>query len=159
LAHGDLGYSVSKQGPVSRSIAETLPRTLALTGLSLVLSLLLGVIIGTPPSGATRWLVRSPELGLLAVLLFTARLLGCAHGTARLRAVVAALSGGGMVEEAVHDYLAPWPAFLDRLRHLVLPVASFTLLTLAGIARYQRAAMLEVLPSDFVRNGARERST
>jgi peptide/nickel transport system permease protein len=37
------------------------------------------------------------------------------------------------------------------LSHLVLPVASFTLMTVAGIARYQRAAMLEMLPSDFVR--------
>ena len=35
--------------------------------------------------------------------------------------------------------------------HVVLPVASFTLLTVAGIARYQRAAMLETLPADYVR--------
>ena len=51
----------------------------------------------------------------------------------------------------MHDYMGTWDAFVDRLKHLVLPVASLTLLTMAGIARYQRAAMLEVLPADFIR--------
>jgi peptide/nickel transport system permease protein len=57
---------------------------------------------------------------------------------------------GNMVD-AMHDYMGPAQAFVDRLRHLVLPVGALTLLTTASIARYQRAAMLEVLPSDFIR--------
>jgi peptide/nickel transport system permease protein len=44
----------------------------------------------------------------------------------------------------------------------VLPVGALTLLTTASIARYQRAAMLEVLPADFIRTarakGASERA-
>ena len=51
----------------------------------------------------------------------------------------------------MHDYMSGWAAFVDRLEHLILPVASLTLLTTAGIARYQRAAMLEVLPADYIR--------
>jgi len=51
----------------------------------------------------------------------------------------------------MHDYLAPWPAFVDRLRHLVLPALTLTLLTTAGIARFQRNELLDVLPLDFVR--------
>jgi peptide/nickel transport system permease protein len=51
----------------------------------------------------------------------------------------------------LHDYMHTGRAIRDRLSHLVLPVATLTLLTVAGIARYQRAAMLEVLPLDFVR--------
>src|SRR4029078_10068733 len=116
LAHGDLGYSVSKQGPVSRSIAETLPRTLALTGLSLVLSLLLGVIIGTLQAARRDgWFDR---LSSVFLLFFSS--LPAFWGALMALLVFAQwwqlFPAGGMVEEAVHDYLAPWPAVFARLR-------------------------------------------
>ena len=38
----------------------------------------------------------------------------------------------------------------DRLRHLVLPAGTLALLVTAGIARYQRAELLRVLPEDYV---------
>jgi len=56
-----------------------------------------------------------------------------------------------MVDPSLHDYMRPWDAFVDRVRHLILPVATLTLLTMAAIARYQRSAMLEVLPADYIR--------
>ncbi len=40
---------------------------------------------------------------------------------------------------------------LDRARHLVLPVATLTLLSVAGFTRYVRADMIEALRQDFVR--------
>lgn len=151
LAHGHLGYSVPRHRFVSEVLAEYVPRTLVLTGLSLALSLVLGVIIGVVQaarrdgwfdrvsSGVLLFFYSLPDFwgALMALLIFAQwwRL----------------FPAGGMVNEGVHDYLAPWPAFVDRLRHLVLPVASMTLMTVAGIARYQRAAMLEVLPADYVR--------
>src|SRR5919204_34307 len=39
----------------------------------------------------------------------------------------------------------------NELRLLVLPAGTLTLLTAAGVARYQRAAVLEVAQEDFVR--------
>jgi peptide/nickel transport system permease protein len=51
----------------------------------------------------------------------------------------------------MHEYLGPWDALMDRVTHLILPVGSLVLLSVAGIARYQRAAMLEILPADFIR--------
>jgi peptide/nickel transport system permease protein len=50
---------------------------------------------------------------------------------------------------------------LDRARHLVLPVATLTLASIGGYARFMRAAMAEALRQDFVRTarakGASER--
>ncbi|MEZ4457348.1 MAG: ABC transporter permease [Gemmatimonadales bacterium] len=47
---------------------------------------------------------------------------------------------------------AAWPVrALDVLRHLVLPAATLSIVTLAATMRYQRTAMLEVLRLDFVR--------
>jgi peptide/nickel transport system permease protein len=40
---------------------------------------------------------------------------------------------------------------LDVAKHMILPLVTMTVLSLAGITRYQRAAMLEVLNQDFVR--------
>ena len=56
-----------------------------------------------------------------------------------------------MVDPSLHDYMGPWDAFVDRVQHLILPVATLTLLTMAAIARYQRSAMLEVLPAEYIR--------
>jgi peptide/nickel transport system permease protein len=71
------------------------------------------------------------------------------------------LPAGGYADPVLHEYMSTWGAALDVAKHLVLPALTLTLLTAAGIARFQRAAMLEVLPLDFVRTarakGASER--
>src|SRR3569832_2312082 len=46
VAHGQLGYSVGLREPVSTVLAETLPRTLLLSGLALMLSFIVGMAIG-----------------------------------------------------------------------------------------------------------------
>ena len=43
-----------------------------------------------------------------------------------------------------------WQHVIDHLRHLVLPVTTLMLMTCAGIARFQRAAMLDAMRLDFV---------
>lgn len=44
-----------------------------------------------------------------------------------------------------------WVQLVDRLQHLVLPTVTLILGTVAGLSRYQRSAMLDVLGADFVR--------
>lgn len=41
--------------------------------------------------------------------------------------------------------------FVDTIQHLALPAISIALISLAGYARFQRASMLEVLHSDYLR--------
>ncbi|HEX8946381.1 MAG TPA: ABC transporter permease [Gemmatimonadaceae bacterium] len=150
-AHGRFGYSFPLHEPVSAALAQAVPRTLLLTGLSLGLSFVLGLMIGVVQavrrggwfdrisSSVLLFLYSLPDFwgALMALLIF-------AYWWPILPA-------GGIVQPVLHDYMGPWAAFVDRLQHLVLPVVSLTLLTMAGISRYQRAAMLDVLPSDFIR--------
>ena len=150
LLHGDLGYSSPRNQYVSRLLADAIPRTLLLAGISLALSLGIGIAIGVlQASRRDGWFDRVssnvllfffslPDFwaGLMAVLIF-AQWWGL-------------FPASGMTDP-LHDYMHTGQAIRDRLSHLVLPVATLTLLTVAGIARYQRAAMLEVLPLDFVR--------
>jgi peptide/nickel transport system permease protein len=44
-----------------------------------------------------------------------------------------------------------WNVFTNTLGHTVLPVLTLTIVTYAAWARYQRAAMLDVLGADYVR--------
>jgi peptide/nickel transport system permease protein len=48
-------------------------------------------------------------------------------------------------------YASGWELWSDRLGHLVLPTISLALLTFAAWSRFQRASMLDVLGSDYMR--------
>src|SRR3954471_578152 len=48
-------------------------------------------------------------------------------------------------------YASGWELWQDRLGHLVLPTVSLALLTFAAWSRFQRASMLDVLGSDYMR--------
>lgn len=50
-----------------------------------------------------------------------------------------------------YEQLAPFEKFLDLLSHLALPTLALMLTGYAVISRFQRASMLEVLNSDYVR--------
>ena len=150
-AHGQFGYSFQMQEPVSTALAQAIPRTLLLTGVSLTLSFALGLVIGVVQAvRRDSWFDRTSS----SVLLFFYSLPD--FWGALMTLLIFAywwpiLPAGNIVDATLHDYMSGWAAFVDRLRHLVLPALSLTLLTMAGVSRFQRAAMLEVLPSDFIR--------
>lgn len=148
---GELGYSVSFRRPIVDVIADALPRTLLLVGLALTLSFALGIVVAVlqseRPGGARdRWFGRVllvlysvPDfwLALVVLILFAYRL--------------PILPPSGIVDPVMHDYMSFGERVVDRLRHLVLPVATLTLLATAAISRHQRSALLEVMPSDWMR--------
>jgi peptide/nickel transport system permease protein len=162
VVRGRLGYSHTLHQPVFSAIATTLPRTLLLIGVALVLSFAIGITAGVIQavrrgslldralSSVLLTLYSVPDFWLaLMVLLAFAYWLPI-------------FPVGGIVDPVLHDYMSFWPAMADRARHLVLPAVTLAVLIAAGIARYQRAALIEVLPMDFVRTarakGVGERS-
>lgn len=148
---GELGFSFHYRRPVADVIADALPRTLLLVGIALTLSFALGIIVAVlqaeHPGGARdRWLGRVllvlysvPDFwfALVMLLVFAYRL--------------PILPPSGIVDPVMHDYMTPAEQLLDRLKHLVLPVTTLTLLATAAITRHQRSALLEVMPSDWMR--------
>ena len=151
-ARGNLGYSYSQHRPVRDVLRDALPRTFLLAGLTVVLSVVLGVgvaVVQVEAAGRARdrW------LGRVLLVLYSVPDFWLALGALLLLAYrVPLFPPGGLVDPVLHDYLSPAGRAVDRLRHLVLPVATLTLLSTAIIARYQRASLLEVLPSDWMRS-------
>lgn len=151
VAHGRFGYSFGRKQMVATAIAESLPNTLLLAGLGLGLSFVLGVAIGVVQAVRRgRWFDR---ISSGVMLLFYS--IPDFWAAFMIMVVVSywwgLLPSAGMVNPATHDYMTGWEAFVDRLKYLILPVTSLVVLSLAGVARFQRAAMLEILPSDFIR--------
>jgi peptide/nickel transport system permease protein len=50
-----------------------------------------------------------------------------------------------------YDSLSSWDKFWDLASHLTLPVFIYTFGSLAGMSRYMRSSMLEVLRQDYIR--------
>lgn len=151
VAQGDLGYSHTLRVPVIRALAAAVPRTLLLMGSALALSFALGIWLGvfearhrgTPraraANGASLFVYSLPDFWLALMILLT------------FAYWIPALPPGGMTDPVMHDYMTPWQAMLDVLRHLVLPLLTLTLIIGAVVARYQRSAIFETLPLDFMR--------
>lgn len=151
LATGDLGYSHSLHEPVRAALAVALPRTLLLMGVAVVLSFAFGILLALfqverHGTRRARWagnialfFYSVPDFWLALVVL-----LAFAYW-------IPILPAGYPVDMTMHAYMAPWPAFLDHVRHLILPATTLILLTTAAVARFQRAELLETLPLDFVR--------
>ncbi|UCG84923.1 MAG: ABC transporter permease [Gemmatimonadota bacterium] len=165
LARGDLGMSFSEQRPVLRAIADRVPATVVLAAAALLIDFLLGIFIGAAQgsragskaddllSVLTLTLYSVPVfwLGLMLMLVF-------AHNVGLLDLLPAT----GSKTTGVYEYLTPLGQLTDRIRHLILPAVALGLVGAAGTARYQRAAMLDVIRQDFIRTarakGLRERS-
>ena len=152
LARGDLGWSFSRQQPVSTVIADALPRTLLLVGLAIALAFAGGIALALAQArrrgklfdrvagGASLVLLSMPDfwLGLLLLLLFSYWL--------------PIFPVGGMTDAVEYRYLSAAGRLLDRAHHIVLPLLTLVLAAGASVARYQRAALLEVLPRDYIRS-------
>jgi peptide/nickel transport system permease protein len=151
VATGQLGYSHSLSVPVGEALAVTLPRTLGLMAAALVLSFALGIWLGAfearhagtararAANAASLMIISLPHFWLALMVL-----LAFAYW-------IPLFPAAGMVDVFMHDYMSPMRALLDRLQHLALPLLALTLVASAAIARFQRAALFETLPADFVR--------
>lgn len=159
FVRGEWGVSLVDFRPVTALLAERIVNTLVLSGLALLLIFLTGVALGVLQAARSNsWWDRgltvsalfvysmpSFWLAIMLVLLFSYK---AAEWAAFPDWLVFPATG---ITSVNYEWLSPWEQFVDRVRHLILPVVSLGLASAAAVARYTRGSMLEVIRQDYIR--------
>ncbi len=154
---GDFGYSLAAGMPARARILAALPNTILLAGVALLLAFFIGIFLGVVQairqntwvdavlSGAALFFYSMPSfwLAIMLILIFGV-------GARNLWDWPFSFPPSG-ITSAGYDLLSPWDQLKDRIHHLVLPALSLTLVLAAGVSRYVRTSMLEVLHQDYIR--------
>jgi peptide/nickel transport system permease protein len=139
---GDFGHSLAGGVAISQIVLDRLPATLELSAAALLISTILGCLLGTysalhrgswSDSGLTGMLgVSIPEFffGLVAILIFALKL--------------GWLPVGGRL-------MPGFDSWFDHLPNIVLPALVLSLMMTAGVMRYSRSSMLDALNRDFIK--------
>jgi peptide/nickel transport system permease protein len=156
VLHGDFGNTVNGT-PVADQLGGRLLVTSRMILAAVVIAVILAIIVGV--IGAVRQykpsdyvftfiaylLIALPVFWFAALLKeFVAGGINDLFGTQVLYTI-------GEETPGLSLYASGWELWKDRLGHLVLPTISLALLTFAAWSRFQRAAMLDVLGSDYMR--------
>jgi peptide/nickel transport system permease protein len=150
LAVLDFGQSFAPDGrPVLDKIAERLPITITINLLSLALVLLLAVPIGVY-SATHRGSLFDQATTVFVFLGFAAP----TFWLALLCMILFGVSLGWLpisgIKSLNHETLSAAGKLLDYAWHLLLPVTLSAFVSLAGMSRYMRGNMLEVIRQDYI---------
>ncbi|VAX15962.1 Oligopeptide transport system permease protein OppB (TC 3.A.1.5.1) [hydrothermal vent metagenome] len=146
----DFGDSFSQDArPVIDKIGERIPITLLLNVLSLGIVMFFAIPIGV--MSATHQHSLFDKVASLFVFF------GFAMPTFWLALLLMIFFGVWLdwlpisgIASFNHDQLTPWGKFVDYARHLIMPVLVAGLTSLAGLSRFTRQNMLEVIRHDYV---------
>lgn len=147
VIRGEFGYSATTGEPVWEILKVTLKFSMELTAWALVLSTIIGIIAGFITAvfkntvldyaiGTVSIIgISLPDFffGLMFIIIFVLKL-------------NTGLPGNGRMPAGVMN-----PTFWDRLPYMVLPVACMTFGMVAGLQRYTRTTMLDVLNKDYIK--------
>jgi peptide/nickel transport system permease protein len=152
LATLSFGDSFKDNQPVWSKIAERLPVTVKLNFWSIVVVYLVAIPLGIYSATHPNTL-GDKTTTLAAFVLFAVPLVWAAT-----MALVFICGGdflylfppGGLESLDFSETWSPWHRFKDRAWHLFLPVVLLSYDGFAGLSRYMRSSMLEVLGQDYV---------
>ncbi|MEB4615496.1 ABC transporter permease [Leucobacter sp. M11] len=146
LLSGNLGVSYANRLPVADNLgtafANTLPLVLTGTVIAILLGILIGVVAAVRRGGAFDHISTN-----VSVLFY-------AFPTQFLGMMLLIFFAGVLPSAGTSDpfalALTPWEQFLDRGRHLVLPVTTLVLTLFAENVLIMRSSVLETLGEDYI---------
>lgn len=163
---GKWGDSLQTKQPVISDLGHTLPFTLELVIVAMVLTILIGVPLGVVSAGQkdrwpdhasrilavglisipTFWLalalqyILSGKLGLLPLSGPQSQMIAILHP-------IHTVTGFPLIDALI---TGNFTAFWDHLDHMILPVIALAGMSLGGLQRITRAAMVETLSDDYI---------
>jgi peptide/nickel transport system permease protein len=152
ILRGDLGNSFRERRPAIDVIADRVGPTLLLMLSVEVVTVLLALAVGVY-SALRQYSWLDNVITMLSFILYSMPVFWIALGALWLFAVLFKQWGLPYLP-TVGMYEPGQPVtFLEVARHMVLPVLSLSLISIAGYSRYVRSSMLEVLSADYIRTG------
>ncbi|MBT4889908.1 MAG: ABC transporter permease, partial [Rhodospirillales bacterium] len=142
--NGDFGFSRMHAKPVFTVLGPAFTNTLVLVGLSMILSLVIGLSAGiwaaSKPYSLKDYTINLVAFAGISVPPFWLALLLIMV----FSVFFGILPAGGM---GTSDDAGLWAV----AKYMILPVSSLTIASIGGHTRYMRAAMLETLSQDYIR--------
>lgn len=146
----DFGESYKDNQPVIKKIANRLPKTLLLTGLSLILAFVLAIPLGIF-SALKQNSIWDRGVTVLVFLGFSIP----AYWVALLLMIGFGIHLGWFpitgFRSILADEMSLFGQTIDIAKHLAIPLMVTSLTGLAGMSRYMRNGMLEVIRQDYIR--------
>jgi peptide/nickel transport system permease protein len=143
---GNLGFSISSHRPVVELIRERLPASLSLMGISFLISMSVGIAVGT--------FAAVKQYSLFDYVTTTFAVLGNSLPSFWIGMIliwIFAVQLGWLPSGQMQSFMPRDPVWLDTLKHYILPVFVTAFVSLIYWVRYQRASLLEVLHQDYIR--------
>jgi peptide/nickel transport system permease protein len=149
--HGDLGNSITNPGvSVVSIIAGALPWTVFVISVALIISFVMGLILGTIMAAFPKgWLAKS----LTAITSFTSAIPNYLVAIVLLYFFAdqhAWFPLDGAYTTGLHPGLN-WPFIQSALDHAVLPIASYVMVSFGGWALIMKGSVVTTLGADYVR--------
>ncbi len=150
ILHLDFGNSMSSDArPVLEKIMERLPLTLGMNVVALVLSLLLAIPLGIISAWKQNsWIDKS-----ITVFVFLAFAMP-GFWLALLLMLYFGIENAWLPISGImsldYNQLSPLGKVWDITSHLILPIIVYTIGGIAGMSRFMRSSMLEVLRQDYI---------
>jgi dipeptide transport system permease protein len=164
LLHGDFGVSIITKNPVLSEFLHLFPATVELSFCALIFATVIGIPAGVIAASRRGGIYDQTLMGLaltgysmpifwwgLILILISSITLGLTPVSGRVDLIkfyYPQVTGFMLVDSLISGQKG---AFLDAVRHLILPTIVLGTIPLAIIARMTRSSMLEVLEEDYVR--------
>jgi dipeptide transport system permease protein len=164
ILHGDFGTSIISQQKVVTEFMTLFPATLELAACAMIFAVALGIPAGVLAAVKRGSLYDQALMGAaltgysmpifwwgLLLIMFFSGYLDWTPVSGRIDPIkyyFEPVTGFMLIDTLLSDQKG---AFLDAVRHLILPAIVLGTIPLAIIARMTRSAMLEVLEEDYVR--------
>jgi peptide/nickel transport system permease protein len=163
LIHLDLGESIHRRIPVLETLAIRFPATVELALLSMLIAILVGLPVGIISASRRNSIMDSTTmigslvgvsmpifwLGLMEIMLFGVILKWLPTGGRLSTGIeVKSITNLVLVDSLI---TGNFTAFVDALKHIIMPTLALATIPTAIIARMTRSSMLDVLQEDYIR--------
>ena len=164
ILHGDFGTSIVSKSPVTQEFFALFPATVELTVCAMIFAIVIGVPAGVVAAVKRGKFLDQTLMGValigysmpifwwgLVMILFMSNTLHLTPVSGRVDLIKYFYphpTGFLLIDSLI---TGPKGAFIDVVRHLILPTIVLGTVPLGAIARMTRSSTLEVLEEDYVR--------